>query len=171
MRLDCLPFIREKSRFPTSLLLRVGSWFRRPRPHVIYPATSPTNYSLNTAAENLQLHTLHSVHSHSHTHTRGSELGRGGMEAKKNRMHSMGDCVHMLVFMNPFWLHLPMCGQIHVWDNSTILKSSCAHFLPICMTRPKTEELSTVLQFQRRCLNWYWHSRMPVLAPSPMYCM
>ena len=44
-------------------------------------------------------------------------------------------------------------------------------FLPICMTRPKTDELSTVLQFQRRCRNWYWHSLMPVLAPSPMYCM
>ena len=42
---------------------------------------------------------------------------------------------------------------------------------PICMTRPNTEVLSTVLQFQRLCLNWYWHSLMPVLAPSPMYTM
>ena len=44
----------------------------------------------------------------------------------------------------------------------------CLAALPICMTRPKTEELSTVLQFQRRFLNWYWHSWMPILAPSPM---
>lgn len=44
-------------------------------------------------------------------------------------------------------------------------------FLPICMTLPKTEVLSTVLQFHLRCRNWYWHSLMPVLAPSPMYCM
>lgn len=30
----------------------------RPKPHVIYPATSPTNYSLHTAAENQQPHTF-----------------------------------------------------------------------------------------------------------------
>lgn len=44
-------------------------------------------------------------------------------------------------------------------------------FLPICITLPKTEVLSTVLQFHLRCRNWYWHSLMPVFAPSPMYCM
>lgn len=42
---------------------------------------------------------------------------------------------------------------------------------PICITRPNTEELSTVLQFHLLCLNWYWHSLMPILAPSPMYEM
>lgn len=39
---------------------------------------------------------------------------------------------------------------------------------PICMTLPNTDVLSTVLQFHLLCLNWYWHSLMPVLAPSPM---
>lgn len=39
------------------------------------------------------------------------------------------------------------------------------------MTLPKTEVLSTVLQFHLRWRNWYWHSLMPVFAPSPMYCM
>lgn len=39
------------------------------------------------------------------------------------------------------------------------------------MTLPKTELLSTVLQFHLLCLNWYWHSLMPVFAPSPMNCI
>lgn len=45
------------------------------------------------------------------------------------------------------------------------------HSLPICMTLPNTELLSTVLQFHLLWRNWYWHSLIPVLAPSPMYCM
>lgn len=47
----------------------------------------------------------------------------------------------------------------------------CAVNSPICMTRPNTDVLSTVLQFHLLCLNWYWHSLIPVLAPSPMYIM
>lgn len=43
--------------------------------------------------------------------------------------------------------------------------------LPIFMTRPKTEVLSTVLQFHLRCRNWYWHSLMALRAPSPMNTM
>ena len=32
---------------------------------------------------------------------------------------------------------------------------------------PNTVESSTVEQFQRWSLNWYWHSPIPVLAPLP----
>ena len=148
------PIHQGKSSFSASLLLHVGSWLSRPKPHVIYPATSPTNYSLHTAAENQRPHTFLT---HTHTHTSRVSESEGGTTEKENTQDVQisnntyeSDCIHL-------W-HL-------------ISDTSCAHFLPICMTRPKTEELSTVLQFQRRCLNWYWHSLMPVLAPSPMYCM
>mgnify|MGYP001855588532 CR=1 FL=1 len=46
-----------------------------------------------------------------------------------------------------------------------------APLLPIFMTRPKTDVLSTVLQFHLRCRNWYWHSLMALRAPSPMNTM
>lgn len=40
------------------------------------------------------------------------------------------------------------------------------------MTRPKTVwSRSRVLQFQRWCRNWCWHSRIHSLAPSPTDCM
>lgn len=65
------PIHQGKSRFSASLLLHVGSWFSRPKPHVIYPATSPTNYSLHTAAENQQPLTFHT-----HTSTDAQKYGQ-----------------------------------------------------------------------------------------------
>lgn len=53
-------------------------------------------------------------------------------------------------------------------DKGPVTKPSSIGLLPICMTLPKTDVLSTVLQFHRLCRNWCWHSLMPVLAPSPM---
>ena len=38
----------------------------------------------------------------------------------------------------------------------------------MAVTRPKTDPVSAVLQFHLRLLNWYLHSSMPNLAPSPM---
>lgn len=39
-------------------------------------------------------------------------------------------------------------------------------------TRPNTVwSRSSVLQFQRWCLNWCWHSLIHSLVPSPMACM
>lgn len=64
-------------------------------------------------------------------------------------------------------LELNICDYHQLLLNGKQLSKN----IPICMTLPNTEELSTVLQFQRRLRNWYWHSRMPVLAPSPMNCM
>lgn len=79
------------------------------------------------------------------------------------------------------------CGFLHAWwshyhssptklQNTRLQRHSLIDWLmshqnvnsPICMTRPNTDVLSTVLQFHLLCLNWYWHSLMPVLAPSPM---
>lgn len=40
--------------------------------------------------------------------------------------------------------------------------------LPFNITFPNTDaSLSRVLQFQRWNRNWFWHSLMPILAPSP----
>lgn len=109
MRLDCLPFIREKADSPPPSCSNVGSWFSRPKPHVIYPATSPTNYSLNTAAENQQPHTFHDTHTHG-----GEWIRERENEARNNAqiLNSPGDyvqrtcayvgiCEHILVASTP----------------------------------------------------------------------
>lgn len=82
--LYCLPFIRR--RVSASLLLHVRSRFSRPKPHVIYPATSPTNYSLHTAAENHQPHTVHFTHTLTETHTKeGQWVRKDGGKVKKGK--------------------------------------------------------------------------------------
>ena len=79
------PIHQGKSSFSASLLLHVGSWLSRPKPHVIYPATSPTNYSLHTAAENQRPHTFLT---HTHTHTQVGWVNRreGQRRKKTHRM-------------------------------------------------------------------------------------
>lgn len=155
-----------------------GGWFSRPKPHVIYLATSPTNYSLHTAAEHQQPHTFHTLF----TNIKKKRVSESERKKRKRQ--------NIKILNNPAISGTyRKCAYQHVGEYSYEVLSllvSCVFvyaffriygtsyslcLLPICMTRPKTEELSTVLQFQRRCLNWYWHSLMPVLAPSPMYCM
>lgn len=52
---------------------------------------------------------------------------------------------------------------IHVDTHMDLLRSK---------TRPNTVwSRSSVLQFQRWCLNWCWHSLIHSFVPSPMACM
>lgn len=82
------------------------------------------------------------------------------------------------------WLITPACvfegrdrgteGQPAIAQHFPVPLGVLLHYLvllPIFMTLPKTEVLSTVLQFHRRCRNWYWHSLMALRAPSPMNTM
>ena len=74
-----------------------------------------------------------------------------------------------IFIVTPYLLTTTFFGRFiqSYWHMQRLLKR-VSHTLPIAVTRPNTEPLSAVLQFHLLFRNWYWHSSMPSLAPSPM---
>lgn len=63
--------------------------------------------------------------------------------------------------VNKSWQDFHTCCLI------TYVDDFCRMTLPLSSTGPKMARLSlTVVQFQRRPLNWCWHSWMPIFTPS-----
>lgn len=48
---------------------------------------------------------------------------------------------------------------------------ACACYIPTLSSLPNTVLSPRAEQFQRPCLNWNWHSRMPIWTPSPITMM